>query len=75
MDILSNILYLSQIYEQEYVNSLSKEKKEVLNLKRELENVKENISQYISKIYSKSSREVQEILDNISRLIGIKNNF
>lgn len=73
MDILNTIYYLSQMYELESIKNLPDDKQEILRLKTELKNIRDNISFYISKVYTKVPKETQEILDNISLRVGIKN--
>lgn len=72
MDILSTILHLTQEYELKCINSLNDDKQEILRLRQELNNMRENVQNYISKIYYDSTEDVQVILDNICLRLDIK---
>lgn len=72
MDILSTILHLTQEYELKCINSLNDDKQEILRLRQELNNMRENVQNYISKIYYDSTEDVQAILDNICLRLDIK---
>lgn len=72
MDILSNIIRLAQEYELATIQNLTDDEQEILMLKNELKNMKNNIASYVSKIYRTSTKEVQDILDNICIRVGIK---
>ena len=72
MDILSAIYSLTQEYEILAVQNLSDDKQEILRLKTELQNIRDNISVYVAKIYLKCTKEMQDILDNICLRVGIK---
>ena len=74
MDVLSTIYALAQEYELKSIKELSDDKQEILMLRNELNNMRENISSYVKKIYPTCTKEVQDILDNICLRVGIKNN-
>ena len=75
MDILSTIYALAQEYELKRIQSLSDDKQEIFLLNRELQNIRDNISCYVDKLYPTVSKEVQDILDHICVLVGVKNNY